>query len=228
MLGGDIQVQSQLGQGSTFTVTIATGPLTGVPLVNYSQDAQPVQENERRSLAGAGPQLRGRILLAEDGPDNQRLIAFHLRRAGAEVSVAENGQVAVDLFQAAQAEGQPFGLIVMDMQMPVLDGYQATRRLRDQGCRLPIIALTAHAMTGELQKCLAAGCDYYATKPIDRHKLIKLVATCLEQGNSEMVSGNPRSRAAFQAVRPDLDGPDARPSPQPNDQGEVPFISKGD
>ena len=110
------------------------------------------------------------------GPDNQRLIAFLLEKAGAEVVVADNGQIACDLALAARDQRTPFDVILMDMQMPVTNGYDATARLREAGHTGPIIALTAHAMSTDRDKCLAAGCDDYMAKPIDHKKLISLVA----------------------------------------------------
>jgi CheY-like chemotaxis protein len=91
------------------------------------------------------------------------------------VELADNGRIAFDLALAAQQAGSPFDLILMDMQMPVMDGYEATRTLRQHGYERPIIALTAHAMTEDRQKCMDAGCDDYFTKPIDPKTFVKLL-----------------------------------------------------
>src|SRR5262245_36653630 len=116
--------------------------------------------------------LAGRILLAEDVPDNQRLISHYLTRAGAELVIAPDGLAAIDAAMSARAQGQPFGLILMDMQMPSLDGLTATVVLRGAGWRDPIVALTANASEEDRARCLDAGCDDYLTKPIDREKLV--------------------------------------------------------
>jgi CheY-like chemotaxis protein len=189
ILGGDILVRSSPGQGSTFSATIATGCLDDAKIVDRPAAADP------HSLAASDQEkLNCRILLAEDGPDNQRLIAFLLRKAGAEVALAEDGQIALNLALAAQQAGNPFDVILMDMQMPVVDGYEATRRLRTAGHTKPIIALTAHAMSDDRQKCLGVGCDDYIAKPIDRPTLLETVAKCVNDKaelQEATVSGHP-------------------------------------
>jgi len=149
------------------------------------QNVQGNQLDRPPIAAAATPEkieLHGRILLAEDSPDIQRITAFILKKAGAEVTLADNGQVAYEEATAARARGTPFDVILMDMQMPILDGYEATRRLRSAGYTAPIVALTAHALAEDRQKCLDAGCDDYSTKPIDRQKLLTVVAHWLPMG----------------------------------------------
>ncbi|MCA8961721.1 MAG: response regulator, partial [Planctomycetes bacterium] len=186
MLGGGLQIESELGRGSTFTVTVATGPLAGVAMMDPRYcGVSPSPEPRLRDPDPAERALSGlRILLAEDGPDNQRLITHHLQRAGAEVIVACDGQVALDLL--TEEGDEPFDLVVMDMQMPKLDGYSATRRLRQLGHTIPVIALTAHAMTEDRQKCLAAGCDDFQTKPIDKNELIE---ACRRRARPKTIRG---------------------------------------
>ncbi len=176
-LGGDITVTSTAGGGSTFRLTVATGPLGGVPMVDTileSPSESPVSPVATPSQPA--PRLNCRVLLAEDAPDNQRLMSVVLRKAGAEVTTADNGQIALEAALEAWQSGHPFDVVLMDMQMPILDGYGATRKLRDEGYPGAIVAVTAHAMSGEKDKCLAAGCDGYTTKPIQREAFLATVA----------------------------------------------------
>ena len=104
-----------------------------------------------------------------------------LEMAGADVTVAEHGKLAVEAALTASDQGQPFDVILMDMQMPCMDGYEATRLLRENGYTNPIIALTAHAMAKDRQKCIDAGCDEYLTKPIDRRRIIDTIDSFLKK-----------------------------------------------
>ena len=172
-LGGGITVRSEPGKGAAFTVSISTGPLHDVELLSNHEESHSTHNDKASPENDAN--LDCRILLAEDGPDNQRLLSFLLGRAGAEVTVADNGQIAYDLVLAAKEQGEPVDAIVMDMQMPVLDGYDATRKIRESGFTGPIIALTANAMSTDRRACLDAGCDDYLTKPVDRRKLLSTI-----------------------------------------------------
>ena len=174
LLGGDIEVTSDPGAGSTFAFTIDGGPRMGVPLINNLTADQLPTGNEDALPATEETRLVGRVLLAEDGDDNRELIASHLRRAGLEVVIASTGKLAVEA-----ARSQQFDLALMDMQMPELDGYGAARAMRMAGMKMPIIALTAHAMPEDRVKCLAAGCTEYLSKPISRLHLIQALSRFL-------------------------------------------------
>jgi CheY-like chemotaxis protein len=175
LLGGELSARSAQGKGSTFCLTIPTGPLEGVamldrPCVPADQAAGPPPAPG----PGAKPLAGTRVLLAEDSRDNVLLIQTVLRKAGATVDTADNGLAA--LRKARTAGADAFDVILMDMQMPEMDGYEATSALRSAGYARPILALTAHSMSSDRDKCLAAGCNDYLTKPIDRQALIEAVA----------------------------------------------------
>jgi CheY-like chemotaxis protein len=125
------------------------------------------------------PPLPANVLLAEDDPDNRIIISTWLRRMGANVDIAENGRAAVESAVATLTEGAPYDLVLMDMQMPELDGYGATAQLRSCGFRGLVVAFTAHAMDRDRDECLALGCDDYLAKPIDRARLREVVAKAL-------------------------------------------------
>jgi signal transduction histidine kinase/ActR/RegA family two-component response regulator len=180
LLGAEISATSELGVGSAFRLSlpIATADAEArVDAAAWRPEASAPLESVTPPAAAA-PARAKRVLVAEDGPDNQRLLAVRLRRAGAEVTIVENGALAVTHALHGVRAGRPFDVVLMDMQMPVLDGYAATRSLRAQGYRGQIVALTAHAMQGDRERCLDAGCDDYLAKPVDVNALLELLRRC--------------------------------------------------
>jgi signal transduction histidine kinase/ActR/RegA family two-component response regulator len=180
LLGGDITVESHEGNGSTFTLTIPANRLPDAQLVRALPRVNGTVQSSRVERDGDSGRLVGHVLLAEDGVDNQKLITRILRKAGLSVDVVENGQEAIDIL----SHEHWFDVVLMDMQMPVVDGYSAVRELRARGVDVPIVALTAHAMDGARQECLDAGCDAYATKPIEREKLFAILRGLLGERGS--------------------------------------------
>jgi signal transduction histidine kinase/DNA-binding response OmpR family regulator len=197
LLGGDITVKSVPGQGSTFSFHLDGGSREGVELIRDMTVAQLALDNQPEPDEEF--YLSGRILLAEDGEDNQNLIAAHLRRAGAEVEIAVNGREAVDAVKAAITGRRPYDMVFMDMQMPELDGYNATRLLRQTGINTPIVALTANAMAEDRIKCIEAGCTEYLAKPLTRAQLLQMAGRFLKPGarpTSEATTAQGPSAAA--------------------------------
>jgi Amt family ammonium transporter len=186
LLGATIGAESELGGGSTFSLTLPLGDAAIAETAETPARIESVSgQREERHEDVRAVRIDARILLAEDGPDNQRLIGHVLRKAGAEVTLAENGRLAVDLVLAAGEAAEPFDLVLMDLQMPELDGWDATRALRDHGYEGPIIALTAHAMAAEQERCLADGFSAIATKPLDRTKLLDLICDLIRKARTE-------------------------------------------
>jgi PAS domain S-box-containing protein len=174
-LGGELTVTSELGRGSTFTVTLDTGPLDGTRLLDASQAQTSSTRSGSQSVNDLPKLPPARVLIADDGESNRQLIAVILTRAGVQVENADNGEVAVRM-----ATSQPFDLVLMDMQMPVMDGYTATTRLRQLGLSIPIVALTANVMKGDEEKCRAAGCSAFLVKPVDIDELMRCLAEQLK------------------------------------------------
>jgi CheY-like chemotaxis protein len=163
-LGGDVEVTSQLDKGSTFTLTIDAGPLKGMHMLQ-SPDSPSSAEQELSSMEH-NVLLYGRVLLVEDVPDVCVALRYILRWMNLESDVADSGDLACEMAEKSRADGRPYDLILMDIQMPGMNGYGATRWLRQHGWEGPIVALTAHALVGDREKCLEAGCNDYIAKPI--------------------------------------------------------------
>lgn len=178
MMDGEVSLSwTEKGKGTCFQLTL---PIKTLSQTKYRTTRLENESDERKNTAKAtvpDEQLLAgtRILLAEDGPDNQKLISFILEKTGASVEIADNGAIAYQKFHEAQDARQPFDLLLTDMQMPEMDGYSLARKLRTENVTIPIIALTAHAMAEDRQKCLDAGCDDYLSKPINRKILTQTV-----------------------------------------------------
>ncbi len=158
-LGGAISVGSTVGRGSKFSFTIATSDISDDSLV-YSLDHHSTVEEHK--AVSPSQKLYGHVLLAEDTIDNQNLIEMYVTDTGAQITIVENGAEAVKI-----TELKKFDLILMDMQMPVMDGITATQQIRVNDTNTPIITLTANAMKSDYERCIDAGANEFLTKPID-------------------------------------------------------------
>jgi PAS domain S-box-containing protein len=171
LFGGSLTLTSELGKGSTFVIAIPANTDIQDPPVQ-SVHHFPISQKSSTPLP---QQFQGRVLVAEDVKTNQVLVRILLNQVGLQPVIVDDGQAAVE-----QALRHEFDLILMDMQMPRLNGFEAARKLRKQGIRTPIVALTAGAIKGDEQKCLEAGCDEYLTKPIDRKELLRVLGQYLK------------------------------------------------
>jgi PAS domain S-box-containing protein len=178
-LGGDISVQSAIGKGSVFTVTIDTGPIDDIQLLEPHQ-ALAFNEETKSHSRTRWQFPSSRILVVDDGAENRELVTVVLEEMGLQVDGAENGKLGVE-----KALQEAFDVILMDIQMPVMDGYRATKELRREGLRTPIIALTAHAMKGFEQEIMTVGFSGYLTKPIDIDALMQTLADLLGARSAE-------------------------------------------
>ncbi len=182
LLGGEVSVTSIMGKGSTFSLTVPAGvDVTKQPLLDRHKRVEMERLDDDKS---EHLRFSGCCLVAEDVLANQVVIKRMLGKAGLEVVIAKNGVEAVE-----QAKSQSFDLIFMDIQMPNMSGYDATKAIRVSGLRTPVVALTANAMKGDDKKCLEAGCNDYLAKPIDRKRLMDtltkyLPTECATDGES--------------------------------------------
>ena len=190
-LGGDIVASSRPGAGSTFRVTIATGPLDGVAMVDATTLCAGVEAETAVETARWVMPPAAKVLVVDDGAENRELVVTVLGEAGLRPDEAENGQIAVDM-----AEATAYDLILMDMQMPVMDGFTATRTLRERGFETPIVALTANAMHGFEHTLQAAGCTGYLTKPVDIDALLTLVGEVLGGRRDQAAAAPPAAAVA--------------------------------
>jgi CheY-like chemotaxis protein len=200
MLGGDITVTSTPGQGSTFHLVIRAGQADRLRMIepDIQADHTPTAPVETaRELRFAG-----KILLAEDGKDNQRLISFLLERAGLEVVVVGDGGAAVDQTLSRDQAGNGFDAVLMDLMMPVMDGRDAVAQIRRAGLTVPIIALTAHAMSGVREECIDAGFDDYASKPVDRNELFETLSRYITPIETTAESASAQPPATRSPSRP--------------------------
>ena len=212
LLGGRIEMTSKLGEGSTFRMELLLGADAVGPVERRA--VREVLKDRALSHAEADRDydLYGkRVLLAEDGIDNQRILKAFLELAHAEVTIVDDGQQAVERVMEAFDAYRPFDFVLMDMQMPVLDGYGAVAELRRRGYTGLISALTAHAMVEEQTRCMTAGCDLFLSKPIDRKSLVRAIAMAIEgrkHGDAPQVESAVASERTMRLTSPFANDPD--------------------
>ena len=173
-MGGDIVANSDYGHGTTFTLTLPAGELGDVEMLAPAALRAAIEATAPLAAVARWKFPPARVLVVDDGTENRQLVRVLLEEVGLQISEAENGQVALDRIAA-----EDFDLVLMDMQMPVMDGLTATRRLRECGFKLPIVALTANAMKGFEGELIAGGFDGFLTKPIDIDALMRDLAARL-------------------------------------------------
>ena len=209
LMGGTIGVHSTPGQGSTFWLTLPLHAVEATPDSPCALDLQPGERPPQLTPTGGAPRVSGRVLVAEDHPINQVVAICLLEQRGLHVEVASDGREAL-----AMHTRHPFDAIFMDCQMPELDGYQATRAIRQaEGAHrhTPIIAMTAHTMPGDRERCIAAGMDYYCGKPLRATGLDYILTRALPAAKpaaAERGHSHARIRSPAGAPGPMGPGPD--------------------
>jgi CheY-like chemotaxis protein/HPt (histidine-containing phosphotransfer) domain-containing protein len=193
-LGGTIEVSSELGKGSVFSFSIHAPTQSNTTMLRLDPSETPATRAAEQSASRA---FSGSVLFADDALDNRRLVEHFLKKVGLDVVLVENGQEACEAVKA-----QDFDLILMDVQMPVMDGLTATRSIRQNGVSIPIIAISAGAMTSDISKAMDAGCNTHLSKPFSRDSLYETLARYLKNNTkafnpplnplvSSLVGGDP-------------------------------------
>jgi PAS domain S-box-containing protein len=197
MLGGSLSAESEVGSGSVFELRLPC-------VVSRDVRAAPAAREAGTLEAPISERLRGRrVAVIDDNPDNRKIVGFLLKQSGALVSTAPDGDAGARLVLEARERGEPYAIILMDIQMPVMDGFESTSRLRAAGIDTPIIALTANAMVGDEERCLEIGCSAYVSKPIVPKHLLEVIDRELRSSQSTPAPAGASSSPALASLRQD-------------------------